>query len=156
LLREELIKGEQPGDSFKEKGQLFLNHFRLVENLAVRPAEHAPALVDQAVLSEKVILVLLDGNHLGGMPHQPIDLEGDFLIEGPEGVVDEARSPVDVIDREFGVKQLRLLHTEYLREEKRESVLRRAARQIRWHGWPDHSSASCTINGEPVRGFSRK
>ena len=62
LLGQEVVEGEDAGDPFEENGELFLNPLRVVVELAVGPAEDPPVLVDEAVLAQKVVFELFDGD----------------------------------------------------------------------------------------------
>jgi hypothetical protein len=96
LAEQEVVERQEPRQALQEEGQLFLDALRLMGNLAVGPAEDAPALMDEAVLPQQIVLVLLRRHHLGDVPGQAIDLESDLLSPGAERQVHEPAGPVNV------------------------------------------------------------
>src|SRR5579885_3581766 len=98
LLGQEVVKRKQARDSLKEKGKLFLDQFRLLDDLPVSPTEYSPPLVNQAVLPKKIVLVLFGRNGFRGMPHEAVDLKRNPLIRGPQSVIDGATAAVDVLN----------------------------------------------------------
>src|SRR5262249_35920036 len=107
-------------------------------NLPIGPPEDAPALVNQAVLSQEIVLVLVDGDGVRKVPLQPIDLERNLLLRRSQGVIDKTASPVDVFDRILVSQKECLLQAEHLAEQGGEVIFgwgprRLALVRICWH-----------------------
>src|SRR5262249_17511514 len=59
LFGQEVVEIDQSRNALEEQRQLLFDSFRLLADLAVGPAKDPPALMDKAVLLEKVVLVFL-------------------------------------------------------------------------------------------------
>ena len=59
LLGQEVIEGQKSRNPFQEQGKLFLDLLGFLADLSIGPTEDPPALVDQAVLPEQVVLIAL-------------------------------------------------------------------------------------------------
>src|SRR5262249_15278335 len=94
----------------------------VVGDLPIGPPEDAPALVDQAVLPQEVVLEFLDRDGVRQVPLQSVDLERDLLVRRSQGVIDEAASPVDVFNRILVSQEECFLQPEDLTEQCREVV----------------------------------
>src|SRR5262245_54460507 len=114
LLGEEFVKGEQARDALQKKSKLLLDFFRVLNDLAIRPAEDAPSLVNQAVLPEQVVLVLLDRYRIGRVPGEAVDLEGNLLVGRPDRVIDKPATPVNILDGVLVGEHQHLLGPEHL------------------------------------------
>jgi hypothetical protein len=53
---------------FQEKGKLILYAMRLLGNLAIRPAKHAPVQMHEAILAQQLILIVYHAQSRWLMP----------------------------------------------------------------------------------------
>ena len=114
---------------------MFLDALWFGGQLAVRPTEDPPALVDEAVLPEKAVLELFDSDGIGMVPRQAVDLKGNMLVQRTQGIIDEAAIAIDVFDGILMREQLHLVDTEHLGEQLDELIFRKAAVRLPFAGW---------------------
>ena len=57
MLWEKVIELQQTRNAGKKEGKLLLDSLRILSELPISPAKNAPAIVNQAVLTEKIVFV---------------------------------------------------------------------------------------------------
>ncbi len=105
LSRQEIVEGQKTRNPLQKQGELLLDTFRLMGDLAIGPTEDLPTGVDEAVLLQQVVFVLRYGRGIRYVPGETIDLEGNPLVAGSQRVIDEAISLEDVLDRALREKK---------------------------------------------------
>src|SRR5438552_1739286 len=93
-----------------------------MQQFAVSPTKDAPALMDQTVLAEQVVLKLHNRDRPWQVPGKAVDFKGDLLVGRSERVIDGSSSTIDVFDLILMRQHLDLFKAEDLREQFNEDV----------------------------------
>ena len=75
LLGKKVVEFQKTGNSLQEQEKLIFYPIGLLGNLPIGPPTIPPSLMHEAVLPDKVFLILRDAFGVRNMPGQPIDFK---------------------------------------------------------------------------------